>query len=99
MIHVVAIITAKPGQRSVLLDAFADAVPSVRAESGCIEYSITTDSVNADPAFGPDTVIAIEKWESPAALKAHAASPHMAAFSARVKDACASIAVHRLEGV
>ena len=99
MIHVVAIITAKPDQRSVLLEAIADIVPTVRAENGCIEYSATIDVPDAEPAFGPDVLIVIEKWESPEALKAHAASAHMAAFSARIKDACASVAVHRLQGI
>ena len=28
----------------------------------------------------------VEKWESPEALKAHAAAPHMLAYGAKVKD-------------
>ena len=99
MIHVVAIISAKPGQRSALLDAFKDIVPAVRAEDGCIEYAVTTDGPDAEPAFGPNVVIVIEKWDSPAALKAHAASSHMATFGARLKDVVASSAVHVLQPV
>ncbi len=38
MIHVVAIITAKPGQREAILQAFRANVPAVHAEQGCIEY-------------------------------------------------------------
>jgi quinol monooxygenase YgiN len=97
MIHVLAIITAKPGQRATVLEAFNANVPTVRAEAGCIEYGATVDVAGADPAFGPDTFVVIEKWESMAALKAHAAAPHMAAYSAKVRELLASRAVHVLD--
>ena len=99
MIHVVAVITAKPGMREQILQHFRANVPAVRAEKGCIEYG---PAVDADPAlsiqtkFGPDTFLAIEKWESLEALKAHAAAPHMAAYAAKVKDMIASRAIHVL---
>ena len=99
MIHVVAVITAKPGMREKILEAFRANVPAVRAEQGCIEYGAAVD---ADPAlkfqtrWGPDTFLAIEKWESMEALKAHAAAPHMAAYAAKTKDLIASRAVHIL---
>src|SRR5687767_10417070 len=44
MIHVVAIITAKPGQRDNILEAFRANIPAVRAEDGCIEYGPTIDT-------------------------------------------------------
>ena len=100
MIHVVAVITAKPGQRENLLAHFRANVPAVRAEKGCIEYGAALD---ADPApgfqakCGPDTYLVIEKWESMDALKAHAAAPHMAAFAAKAKDYIASRAIHILQ--
>ena len=71
MIHVIAVITAKPGKRAQILEAFRANVPNVRAEKGCIEYGAAVD---ADPAlpvqtkYGPDTFLAIEKWESMDAL-------------------------------
>ena len=37
-VHVLAIITAKPGRRAELLQAFQANVPNVHAEDGCIEY-------------------------------------------------------------
>lgn len=97
MIHVVAILTAKPGQRAALLSAFKAIVPSVHAEAGCIEYGATVDVEGADPAFGPDVIVAVEKWESKAALKAHSEAPHMLAFREAVKDVLASAAVHVLD--
>ena len=97
MIHVVAIITAKPGLRGHLLDVFREVIPVVRAEQGCIEYNVAVDVAGADPAFGPDTYLVIEKWESLPALKAHAAAPHMVAFGAKARDMIAARAVHVLE--
>ncbi len=93
MVHVVAIITAKPGLRDEILTAFRANVPTVRAEDGCIEYGATidTEGVGAlQTPFGDDTFVVVEKWASLAALKAHAAAPHMAAYGASVKDMIAS---------
>ena len=97
MIHVVAIITAKPGQRNTVLDAFRANMPAVHAEDGCIEYAPVVDAPGGGTAsFGPDTFVVIEKWESPEALKAHAASPHMAAYGAKTRDMVANRVVHVL---
>ncbi|HEY3148910.1 MAG TPA: putative quinol monooxygenase [Dongiaceae bacterium] len=96
MIHVLAIITAKPHQRDAVLEAFKANVPAVHAEAGCIEYNAVIDVDGADPAFGSDTFVVVEKWESLAALKAHAAAPHMTAYAAKTKDMVAKRAVHVL---
>lgn len=99
MIHVIAIITAKPGKREEILTHFRANVPAVRAEKGCIEYGAAVD---ADPApamqtkYGADTFVVVEKWESVDALKAHAAAPHMAAYAGKVKDMIASRVIHIL---
>jgi quinol monooxygenase YgiN len=99
MIHVIAVITAKPGQREQVLTHFRDNVPAVSAEQGCIEYGAAVDAENALPfqtRWGADTFLLIEKWESMDALKAHAAAPHMAAYGARTKELIASRAIHIL---
>jgi len=99
MIHVIAVITAKPGKREEVLGHFRANVPAVRAEAGCIEYGAAVD---ADPAlpiqtkYGPDTFVVVEKWESLNALKAHAAAPHMQAYGAKTKDLLASRVIHIL---
>ncbi len=89
MIHVVAIITAKPGQREAILEAVKANVPAVRAEHGCIEYTPVVD-VEGVGSFatqlGSDTFAVIEKWESVEALKTHSKAPHMADYAAKVKD-------------
>ena len=99
MVHVIAVITAKPGMRDAILQAFRANVPAVKAEAGCIEYGAAVD-LEDGPGFqkkyGPDTFLAIEKWASLDALKAHAAAPHMAAYAAKTKEMIASRAVHIL---
>ena len=95
MIHVIAIITAKPGQRAAALAHFAANRPNVLAEAGCIEYGAAVDVENmGTAAFGPDTFVVIEKWESPDHLKAHAAAPHMKEYGANTKDLLAGRAIH-----
>ncbi len=99
MIHVVAIITAKPGQREAILRAMRENLPLVRAERGCIEYGPAVDAEDvggAQTKVGADTFLVIEKWADAEALRAHAAAPHMAAYSARVKDLVASRTIHVL---
>ena len=99
MIHVVATITAKPGQRAAVLQAFKDNVPAVLAEAGCIEYSAVVDRADG-PAFqarlGDDAFFVIEKWESMATLAVHGTSPHMLAYGKNTRDMVASRAIHIL---
>src|SRR5437763_6837019 len=99
MIHVIAIITAKSGMRDAILREFRANMPAVHAEQGCIEYGPAVDAEGIggfQTKFGPDTLVVIEKWESPEALKAHAAAPHMAAYAAKTKDWIASRVIHVL---
>jgi quinol monooxygenase YgiN len=102
MVHVLAIITAKPGKREEILEAFRANVPAVHAEDGCIEYVATVDHADAGDVqtrFGDDTFVVVEKWQSLDALKAHSAAPHMAAYAARTRDMIASRVVHVLSPV
>jgi quinol monooxygenase YgiN len=101
-IHVLAIITAKPGRRAELLAAFQANAPNVHAEEGCIEYVATVDAEGAHSSqtrFGADSFVVVEKWASLAALKAHAAAPHMAAYAAKTRDLIASRVIHVLSPV
>jgi quinol monooxygenase YgiN len=99
MVHVLAVITAKPGKRDEVLRHFRANVPAVRAEKGCIEYGAAVDAEAALPVqtrYGADTFVVVEKWESMDALKAHAAAPHMAAYGAKTKELLASRVIHIL---
>ncbi|HVP09471.1 MAG TPA: putative quinol monooxygenase [Burkholderiales bacterium] len=100
MIHVVAVITAKPGQRANLLAAFRANIPAVRAETGCIEYGVAVDADTGLPIqkkWGEDVVLVIEKWQSLDALKAHGAAPHMREFGAKTKELVAGRSIHVLQ--
>ncbi len=99
MIHVLAIITTKPGMRDAVLDLFRANVPAVLAEQGCIEYGPAIDAEGLggfQAKLGEDTFVAVERWESVDALKAHAAAPHMAAYGAKTKDMLVSRVIHVL---
>ena len=99
MVHVVALITAKPGKREEILKHARANLAAVRAEKGCIEYGPVVDADNALPfqtKLGPDTFMVVEKWESMDALKAHAAAPHMAAYGAKTKELIAKRVIHIL---
>src|SRR5918911_5001240 len=89
MIHVIATIEAKPGQRDAFLAEFRRIVPLVRAEAGCLEYGPAVD-VPADIAAQvpprENVVTVVEKWESLEALRAHLGAPHMTEYRGRVKD-------------
>ena len=100
MLHVVAIVTAKPGKRGAILEAIRANLPAVRAEKGCIEYGPAVDAENIGPfqtKAGPDTIFVIEKWSDAEALRVHAAAPHMAAYASKVKDLIASRVIHVLQ--
>lgn len=97
MIHVLAIITALPGKRAELLEAFHANMPAVHAEAGCLEYGPAVDAAGLGQAsFGPDSFVVIEKWESPEALAAHAKSPHMAAYGEKTRHLVADRAIYVL---
>jgi quinol monooxygenase YgiN len=100
VIHVLAIITAKPGQRATVLQHFAANRPTVLAEAGCIEYGAAVDLEGmGNASFGADSFVVIEKWESADHLKAHAVAPHMKEYGAKTKDLLASRAIHVLSPV
>jgi quinol monooxygenase YgiN len=100
MIHVLATIETAPGRRDDFLTAFAELVPDVRAEPGCLEYGPAVDLATpiADQAKVCDNVVVvIEKWESIAALKKHLEAPHMARYRRRVKDIVVGLSIRVLE--
>ena len=99
VVHVVAIITAKPGKREKVLQAFHANIPNVRAEEGCIEYGPTVDTIGVgaiQTEIGPDAFVVIEKWESLDHLKAHALAPHMKKYAAQVQGLLADRVIHVL---
>ena len=85
MICVIAAIEVAEGRREEFLNIFRKLVPTVRAETGCLEYGPLVDFPSGIPGqqpVRPNTVVVVEKWQSPAALEAHLATPHMQKFFA-----------------
>ncbi len=102
MIHVIAIITAKPGLRAQVLEAFHANREAVLAEKGCIEYGAAVDAAGmptSKGSFGPDTFVVVERWETVADLQAHAVAPHMLTYGAKTKEWTASRMIHVLDPV
>jgi quinol monooxygenase YgiN len=100
MIHVIATIRTATGRRDDLLKAFTKLVPEVRAEAGCIEYGPAIDVQNAIEGQAEarnDVVTVVEKWEDPAALRAHLAAPHMKKFRESMNDVVAAVEIRILE--
>lgn len=89
MIHVIATIDIAPGKRDEYLRIFAELVPKVRAEQGCIAYGPAVDvesGISIQTPLRENVVTAIEQWSDLDALKAHIAAPHMAEYKEAVKD-------------
>ncbi len=85
MIRVIAAIEVAAGRREEFLTVFRKLVPTVLAEAGCLEYGPMIDAALGIPGqepLRPNTVTVVEKWQSPAALAAHLATPHMQKFFA-----------------
>ena len=100
MIHVLAIVTAKPGMRDLILDAWRGNAAAVRAEDGCIAYEAVVDVRDGGAGFaqfGADTFVVVERWASMEALRAHAVAPHMKAYANQVKDWTAARSIHVLQ--
>lgn len=100
MIHVIATIEIAPGMREEFLTAFAELVPDVRAEQGCIEYGPATDvaaSIADQPSPRENVVTVIEKWQSVEALQKHLEAPHMARYRRTVKDIVLGVSIRVME--
>jgi len=74
MIHVLAQIIVKPGQKEKVLEEFLKIVDQVRAEPGCLEYGAAVEIPSGIPVQPPvreNVIHVIEKWESLEALQQH----------------------------
>ena len=78
MLVIAGEIEIDPGNRDKAIAAALRMMEETRREAGCISYTFTGDFAD----HGRFRVF--EEWESQAALEAHFASPHMAAFQAAV---------------
>jgi quinol monooxygenase YgiN len=99
MIHVIATIQLRSGQRDAFLKEFHRVVPLVLQEQGCLEYVPTMDVKTEIAAQGPvrqDTVVIVEKWETLSHLEAHLVAEHMVAYRLRVKELIENVSIQVL---
>ena len=78
MLIVLAKAQVGEGSLEPAMAAIADMVAASNAEEGCIAYAFTQDLLE------PGLIHIVEKWKDEAALAAHFATPHMAAFGAAI---------------
>lgn len=92
-ILVIARVVAKPGREAEVADLLRGMLAPTHAEPGCLLYELYRSD---DPA----RFYFYERWESPAALDRHVATPHFQALGARLPDLVAEpLEVNRLEAV
>jgi quinol monooxygenase YgiN len=78
MLIVLAKAQVSAGATEAAKSAIADMVAASNTEEGCIAYAFTQDVLD------PTVLHIVEKWHDDAALAAHFATPHMAAFGAAI---------------
>ena len=102
MIHVIASIDIAPGKRDEYLELFAQLVPKVRAERGCLAYGPTVDIDSGISVQIPlrDTVVTVvEQWSDLDALQAHLTAPHMGEYKEAVKGIVVGLTLQVLQPV
>jgi len=93
-VHVIAVLTTRAGARAEVLAAFAENLPAVLAENGCLKYVPTVDHDDTTAPYGDDVIVVVEEWQTAADLEAHRVAPHMQAFGARVAEHIVDRAIH-----
>ena len=78
MLIVAGEIEIDPANRETAVAAALEMMEATRREPGCLSYTFSADLAH------PGRFRIFEEWKSQAALDEHFASPHMAAFQARV---------------
>ncbi len=76
---VVAVLTAKPGYGSAVIDAFREVSPLVHAEPGCELYAAHLEQDG-------DTVVMVERWTTRSELDAHAAGAPLVRLNELIAD-------------
>jgi quinol monooxygenase YgiN len=78
MISVIAKIPMKEDKVDEAIAAIKELIKDVAKEDGTLSYSLNRDQKN------PNTLVFIERYKDNDALKAHSATEHFKAFSAKV---------------
>jgi quinol monooxygenase YgiN len=81
MLIVAGTIALDSAKRAEVETAFDQMRDATLKEPGCLEYQVYLDRKE------PGMVLIFERWVDEAALQAHFATPHMAAFGAMLANA------------
>jgi quinol monooxygenase YgiN len=93
-LHVVAVISAKPGSEDIVRDALASLIEPTRGEDGNISYTLSESEA------APGTFITEEVWRSHEDLGAHMTTPHIqAALGIAGEHLAAPPAIHPLSPI
>ncbi|MFI3227968.1 MAG: antibiotic biosynthesis monooxygenase family protein [Clostridia bacterium] len=71
MIYIVATNFVKKEDHEIYLEITKEQIECTRKEEGCLQYVLAKNDKN------PDTLVYLEKWESPEAFAAHGQTEHM----------------------
>jgi quinol monooxygenase YgiN len=102
MVHVIATIEIAPGKRDQYLELFAELVPKVRAEQGCLAYGPTLDvdsGIGVQIPIRDNVVSVVEQWADLDALQAHLTAPHMGEYKQAVKGIVVGLTLQVLQPV
>ncbi len=80
MLIVIGRVAAGAGKREQLSELMRWMQTESRQEPGCIRYGFYAS------VGDPDEFIAVEEWESPAALRTHFGAPSVAGFTAKLGE-------------
>ncbi|MEH3052711.1 MAG: putative quinol monooxygenase [Patulibacter minatonensis] len=93
-LHVVALITAKPGSEDLVAGALAGLASATREEEGCLAYDLSRSQAD------PTVFVTVERWRAQADLDAHLQTAHLAeALAAAGEHLAAPPAIHPLAPV
>ncbi len=93
MLHAIAFIVARSGQREALIKELEAYIPQVKAQPGCHECVILVDSNEMGGPQAPmaaDRFAIWQKWDNIDALRSHMASPVLRDFFIRHRDSIAN---------
>lgn len=79
-LHVIAVLTAKPGSEEAVGSALRDLVGPTRQEEGCLSY----DLFESTAASG--TFVFVERWTDQASMDAHMTTDHVVTAFAAAGD-------------
>lgn len=102
VIHVIAEIVTKPGQRDAVLAAFREIAPAVQQEPGCLEYGAALEipaGLPVQPPVRDNVIVVVEKWASLELLHQHLQAAPLQSFFEKTQGVIESLTVRVLNPV